>query len=196
MGSTIVSSGEKAIDNDLQEVFVHGAYNLGPVLTPLELATTAAHPGECMAHPTGAGGEDSWLICPDGSVNPVSILEIDFKLISSCATDYTVGNEVPGIKFHFNPGALLRNLQCVDQAGDVANAGGLLSTASGEAGAFKYLTETALASSATGTTESFAAATVLGAMAAIHGNRTPMRQAYYEADASAAYTCVGWILNT
>jgi hypothetical protein len=195
MGSTIVSSGERIADNNLQEIFVHGAYNLGPVYTVKELATTAAHPGEGVTYPTGAGGEDSWLIFPDASPNNIAILEIDFLQMESCATDYAVGDEAKAIKFHMNPGALLRNIQCVDQVGDVANAGGYLTTISGEPGAYKYLTETALASSATGTTESFAAATTISTMASIHGTRTPLRQAYYEVDTSGAYTCVAYILN-
>ena len=196
MGSTIISSGDRVDCNDLLEVFVHGAYNLGPVYTVLELATTAAHPGEGMTHPTGAGGEDSWLIHPDACINPAGVLEIDFLQMSSCATDYAIGDEAKGIEFHWNPGSLLRNIVCVDQVGDVADSGKLLSTSSGTAGAYKILTEVALVDpSGAGTGEAFNTGVTWGAMGSLHHNRTPLRQAYYQADASGAYDVVAYILN-
>ena len=196
MGSTIVSTGDRVDCNDLLPVFVHGAYNLGPVITVLELSTTAVHPGEGLSHPTGAGGEDSYLIHPDECISPVAIAEIDFNQISSCATDYAVGDEIPGIMYHWNPGALLRNVVCVDQVGDVADAGKLLTTSSGTAGAFKILTEVALVDPAgSGTGEAFNSGVTWGDMGSLHHNRTPLRQAYYQADASAAYDVVAYILN-
>jgi len=195
--STLRGTGDKIDCDDLKYVFVHGAYNLGPVYTNLEIITTALHPGEGLTHPTGAGGEDNWLIHPDACISPMAVAEIDFKIISSCATDYDIGDDIPGIKFHDNPGALLRNVVCADQVGDVADAGKLLSTSSGVAGAYKILTEVALVDP-TGTTvgEAFNSGVVWGDMGTLHHNRCPLRQAYYQADASAAYDVVAYILNT
>ena len=197
MGSEIISTGDRVDCNDLMEVFVHGAYNLGPVLTPLELVTTAVNPGMTLSFTTAAGGEDGYLICPDEGITPVAIAEIDFSQISSCATDYGVGDEIPGIMYHWNPGALCRNIVCADQVGDVADAGKLLTTSSGAAGTLKILTEVALVdTNGTGTGEAYAPAVTWGDQGSLHHNRTPMRQAYYQADASADYDVVAWILNT
>ncbi len=195
--SKLYSSGERVVINDLEYVFVHGAYNLGPVYESRELITTAAHPGEWFTYPTGAGGEDNYLIGPDEGISPVGIFEIDFNLIESCADDYTVGNDVPGIKFHWNPGALLKNVACRDQSGDVGDAGKLLSTSSGAAGALKILTEVALVDTAgSGSAEAFNPGVEWGDQGSLHHNRLPMRQAYYQADASADYDVVAYILNT
>jgi hypothetical protein len=195
--STLRSTGDRIDCDDLKKVFVHGAYNLGDILTSLEIATTALHPGEILSHPTGAGGEDNWLICPDEGISPVAVAEIDFDIISSCATDYAIGDDIPGIVFHWNPGALLRNIVCVDQVDDVADAGKLLSTSSGTAGALKILTEVALVDpSGTGTGEAFNTAVTWGDMGSLHHNRCPMRQAYYQADGSNPYDVVAYILNS
>ena len=193
MGSTIVSSGDKVANNDLQSVFVHGAYNLGPVYEYAEIEA-AIHPGEGIQYADGAGGEDGFILMADGSTIAIGVAEIDFLQISSCATDYTVGDNIPGLLFHWNPGALVRNIPCVDQVGDTAKAGSLLHSA-GTAGYFKILVETALTASDTGNTESYAAATVLGQEAAIHAPRCYMRQSYYQADASAEYDTVAYFLN-
>jgi hypothetical protein len=194
--STLRSTGDRIDCDDLKHVFVHGAYNLGDILTSLEIATTALHPGEILSHPTGAAGEDNWLICPDEGISPVAVAEINFDQISSCATDYGIGDDIPGIVFHWNPGALLRNIVCVDQEGDVADAGKLLSTSSGTAGALKILTEVALKDSVTGSPEAFNDAVTWGDMGSLHHNRCPMRQAYHQADGSAAYDVVAYILNS
>lgn len=197
MSSTLRSTGDRIDCDDLKDVFVHGAYNQGAILVNLEIITTALHPGEGLSFPTGAGGEDNYLIHPDACISPIGVAEIDFDQISSCATDYGTGDDIPGIQFHWNPGALLRNIVCVDQVGDVADAGKLLSTSSGTAGAYKILTEVALVDPAgSGTGEAFNSGVTWGAMGSLHHNRTPLRQAYYQADASAAYDVVAYILNT
>lgn len=197
MGSTIVAAGDRIVCNDLEEIFVHGAYNQGGILTVLELVTTAAHPGEGLSHPTGAGGEDSWLIHPDECISPAAVLEIDFLMIDDCTEDYTIGNEVPAIRYNLNVGAYLRNIVCKDQVGDVADANKLLSTSSGAAGAFKILTETALVDiAATGDGEAYGPGITWGDLGSLHHNRCPLRQAYYQADASADYDVVAYILNS
>ena len=194
MGSTIVSSGEKVVVNDLQSVFVHGAYNLGPVYEYAEIEA-AIHPGEGIQYADGAGGEDGFILMADGSSIAIGVAEIDFLQIDDCSIDYTTGDNIPGLLFHWNPGALVRNIPCVDQVGDTAKAGSYLHSASGAAGQFKILVETALVSSNTGTTEAYNAAIVLGDEGAIHAPRCYMRQNYYQTDASAAYDVVAYFLN-
>lgn len=197
MSSTLKSTGDRFDVNINKKVALHGAYNLAIITQNREIITTAMHPGETFSYPTGAGGEDNYLICPDAGISPMGALEIEFALIDIHTDDYTVGNDVPGILYHQNPGALLQGIQCVDQIGDVADAGKLLSTSSGAAGALKILTEVALVdTNGTGNGECFAAGVVWGDMGSLHHNRCPMRQSYYQADADAAYTVVAYILNT
>jgi hypothetical protein len=196
MSSTLKSTGDRIDPSNVKTVFVQGAYNLGAVYVSRELLTTAAHPGETISYPTGAAGEDNFLICPDEGISPIGLLEIDYGLVSGISTDYTVGDDVPGILYHWNPGALCTSVQCADQAGDVADAGKLLTTSSGEAGSLKILTEVALVDPAgSGTGEAYASGVTWGDQGSLHHNRCPMRQAYYQADASAAYTVTAWILN-
>jgi len=197
MSSTLRSTGERFTVNINKKVGLHGAYNLAIITQNREIITTAFSPGEWFSYPTGAGGEDNYLIGPDEGISPIGIAEIEFALIDNHEVDYSVGNDIPGILFHQNPGALLQGIQCADQAGDVADAGKLLCTASAVAGSLKILTETALVdTNGTGTGEAYAPAVEWGDMGSLHHNRCPMRQAYYQADASAVYTCVGYILNT
>ena len=194
--STLRNTGDRIDCDDLKYVGVHGAYNLGIITQNLEILTTALHPGEGLSHPTGAGGEDNWLIHPDECISPVAVAEIDFDIISSCASDYDIGDDIPGIFFRDNPGALIRNIVCKDQVGDVADAGKLLTTSSGAAGAYKILTEVALKDSVTGSPEAFQDAVTWGDQGSLHHNRCPLRQAYYQADGSADYDVVAYILNT
>jgi len=196
MSSTLKSTGDKIDCNNLRKIFVQGAYNQGAVYTWREIITTAMHAGEIFSYPTGAGGEDNFLIAPDECISPVGVLEWDEGQTAGVSTDYATGDDVPGILFHWNPGALCQSVQCADQVGDVADAGKLLSTSSGVAGSLKILTEVALVDPAgAGTGEAFNSGVTWGDMGSLHHNRTPMRQAYYQADASAAYTVVAWILN-
>ena len=199
MGSTIVSTGDRVECNDLDKVFVHGAYNLGPVYESRE-CEAAIHPGEGIQYADGAGGEDGFILMADGSAIAIGVAEIDFGLISSCATDYTVGDDIPGVIFHWNPGALCRNIPCADQVGDTAKAGSLLHSSSAVAGSFKILVEGTLVDpSGAGTGEAFPSGAVIGAGAngelCLIAPRVYMRQAYYQADASAVYDTVAWILG-
>ena len=197
INTTLKSTGDRIDPNNTVLVFVQGAYNLGAVYVSREIITTAMHAGECFSYPTGAAGEDNFLITPDEGISPVGILEWDEGLTIGISTDYAVGDDVRGIFFHWNPGALLQSVQCADQDGDVADAGKLLSTSSGVAGSLKILTETALVdTNGTGTGEAYAPAITWGDMGSLHHNRCPMRQAYYQADASAVYVAVAYILNT
>ena len=198
-GSTIVSSGDRIEVNDLLHVFVHGAYNLGPVYEHAEIEA-AIHPGEGIQYADGAGGEDGFILMADGSAIVIGVAEIDFMLVDDCSVDYTVGDDIPGLLFHRNPGALVRNIPCADQVGDTAKAGTLLHSASGVAGSFKILVEGPLEDANGGTGEAFDDGAVLGAGAAgekaILANRTYMRQKIYQADASNPYDVVAYFLNT
>ena len=197
VGATLVSTGERIANNNLDICFVHGAYNLGAIYESREIITTAAHAGEIMAHVQTAGGEDNWLIMPDKSRNPYCILEWDEGLTVGVSTDYEVGNDVKAIPFHFNPGAICRNIQCADPDTVDCQPDHQLHTNSGTAGSLKVLTEVALVdTNGTGTGEAFNPGAVIGDLAATIANRTPMKQAYFLTDPSNPYTTVAYILNT
>ena len=197
VGATIVSTGERIANNNLDICFVHGAYNQGAVYESREILTTAMHAGEIATHVQTAGGEDNWLIMPDKSRNPYCILEWDEGLTVGVSTDYEVGNDVAAIPFHKNPGAEIRNVQMVDPTGQDVTPDHPLHTNSGTPGALKAITEAVLIDPAgSGTGEAFGSAVVVGDEGATIANRTPMKQMYFLADPNAAYTTVAYILNT
>ncbi|MCP4648658.1 MAG: hypothetical protein GY853_01075 [PVC group bacterium] len=195
MGSTIVSSGERIACDDTKHVFVHGAYNLGPVLEVRNLSTTAAHPGEHVDHVQTTGGEDYYIIGPDKTPYSYGILEIDFLLIDDCSDDYThTTMEVPAIPYHMNPGAYLRNIVCVDPVSSDVSPDEPLSTDSGTAGAFiAYHTETTMVDSDGADGEAYGAGVVISDKEAAAKNRTFLKQAYFKTDPSAAYDTVAYI---
>lgn len=197
MGSTIVSSGDRVKNDNNLPVFVMGAYRNGPVYIRRVLLTTAVHPGEGLTHPTGAGGEDSWLIHPDKSPSVIAIAELDKGKIADCTTDYTITtDQVPGIMFNLNPGAILRNVQCVDPGGNV-NALASMTSSSGTAGSFMPVTEATLINGSA--TSGFQFDDGTPGTNGTGGNfllpRVYMRQAYYLADPNAAYTDVMYLLG-
>ena len=196
VGATIVSTGERIVNDNLDLCFVHGAYNLGPVYESREILTTAMHAGEIAAHVQTAGGEDNWLIMPNKSPNPYCILEWDEGLSVGVSTDYEIGDDVKGIPFHKNPGAEIRNVQCADPVGQDVTPDHPLHTNSGTAGALKAITEANLQNSTTNTTEAFAAAVVTGDEGGTLISRYPMRQMYFLTDPNAIYTTVAYILNS
>jgi hypothetical protein len=193
MGSTIVSTGERIKCDDTMTVFVHGAYNLGPIYENREVETAAIHPGEGIEHDKGAGGEDSYTLHTARSATGYGIAEVDFGQIASCATDYATGDDIPGIPYHMNPGAYVRNIVCVDPTANVEPDQAIIISPA-TAGAFIPLIEVALASS-TGANEAFNAAAVIGDAAAIFAGRSPLRQAYYLADPSNAFDTVAYIVG-
>ena len=136
MGATLRSTGDKIDINDLLKVFVHGGYNQGAVIEYKELETVEVHPGETIDWATGAGGEDNVTIGADGSVTLAGIAEIDFGMISLCSSDYAQADDIPCIFLHWNPGALLRNIQMVNPAAAL-EPGTNLGTTSGTDGALK-----------------------------------------------------------
>ena len=192
-GSTIVSSGDRIANNNLLQVFVHGAYNLGRVLEYSETGTDLIHPGEGVEHDKGASGEDLVTLHTVRSATMYGIAEIDFLQISSCATDYGVGDEIPIIPYHMNPGAYLRNIQCVDPTADIEPDQQLI-ISPGTAGFFIQLIEVALVdTNGTGTGEAFNPGAVIGDADAIFAGRSPMRNVKFIADTGAVHTVVAYI---
>jgi len=190
MGSTLVNTGDKVDNDDEKIVFVIGAYRLGPVYINREIITTAMHPGEGYTFPTGAGGEDAFLIFPDKSPKVAGIIELDKGMIDDCTDDYTIGNDVPGIQFHLNYGAILRNIQCVDPPADV-DAWSPMGSGSGTAGSFIPIVEPTLATEADNL--GFNAAASVGASGATGTtivDRVYLRQMYFLTDPTEAYTDV------
>ena len=197
MSGTLVSTGERIANDNLDICFVHGAYNLGPVYESREIITTAMHAGEIVTHVRTAGGEDNWLIMPDKSPFAYGVLEWDPGIVAGVSTDYAVGDDVKAIPYHFNPGAICRNIQCADPDTVDCQPDHQLHTNSAVAGSLKVLTEVALVDpSGAGTGEAFNTGAVIGDLAATIANRTPMKQAYFLTDPSAAYVTVAYILNT
>lgn len=195
MGSTLVYTGDR-IDNDNNKpVFVIGAYRLGPVIIRRQLLTTACHPGEWVEHTATAGGEDSVLLGTNANYMGYGISELDKGLVDDCSEDYTVTTHViPVIPYHMNPGALLRNIQCVDPGGSDVSPDEPLCTISGTAGAFiAHHTGDTFTDSDTSDGEAFSADTTEATIGAQIRNRMPMRQAYFLSDPSAAYTDVAYI---
>jgi hypothetical protein len=194
MGSTIVSTGDRITCDDSMTCFVHGAYNLGPVLETREISTTAVHPGEHVAHVTTTGGEDYYIIGPSGTPDSYGILEIDFGQLADCSVDYATGDEAPAIPYHMNPGAYIRNVVCVDPTGSDVSPDEHLHTTSGTAGAFiAHHTEDTFVDSDTSDGEAFSAGVVITALLAHIKSRSPMRQAYFLTDPNAAYDTVAYV---
>ena len=198
-GATIVSSGERIACNDTQRVFAHGAWNLGSILEWRELSTTAAHPGEGLDHVQTVGGEDSYIISPDATAYQYGVLEIDFGQILDCSVDYGIGNEVPCIPFHMNPGAYLRNLMTVDPITSDISPDEPLHTKSGTAGAWiAYHSETTFVDSDGADGEAFADTTVAGDIDSAVKSRINLKQAYFLTDpgVGTTHSVVAYIVLT
>lgn len=199
MGATIVSTGERIACNNNQHVFAHGAWNLGSVLEWRELSTTAAHPGEGLDFVQTVGGEDSFIISPTGTAYQHGVLELDFGQITDCSIDYGIGDEVPCIPFHMNPGAYLRNIMTVDPITSDVSPDEPLHTTSGTAGAWiAYHTETVFVDSDTAAGESYAPAVVVGDLGSAVKNRINLKQAYFLTDpgVGTAHSVVAYIVLT
>ena len=112
-----------------------GTLGLKKKVYEVKLSSEAIHPGEGLDWGTGVGGEDSVGLMAANSVVACGIAEVDFGMIATCAVDYASGDDIPVIYFHWQPGALLRNIVCVDFAAAV-RPGTQISTNSGTAGAF------------------------------------------------------------
>ena len=198
MGSTIVSSGERIACDNTKQVFVHGAYNLGPVYEVRELSTTVAHAGEGIDHVQTVGGEGYYIISPDGTAYQYGIIEVDFGMVVDCSVDYAVGDEVPGIPFHMNPGAFVRNIMTVDPITSDVSPGEPLHTKSGTAGAWIAWHTDAVLSNSQADSEAYAPGIVVGDLQSAVKNRINLKQAYFLTDpgAGTTHSVVAYIVLT
>lgn len=92
-----------------------GAYGLGPVYE-YRASENTYRPGNIIIHATGDNGEDNFKICPAASDWGYGVAEFDEAIVSSCAIDYASGDNTPGIPFHLNPGAIIRNVTAANFA--------------------------------------------------------------------------------
>ena len=136
MGSTLKPGGIRAVCDDFKSVFVMGAYGLGSVLTNYEVVTAGFTPGMFVDPIATVGLEEQVTIGATGSVVTFGVAEVDFGVVASCAVAYALTDSVPIIAIHWNPGALMRNLNTVDPGADV-DAQAFYGTTSGTAGKFK-----------------------------------------------------------
>ena len=137
MGSTIVPGGKRGTCDNYQSVFITGAYNLGSIIENMEVTTAAFSPGMFIDQAAATvGTEMQCEIGASASIAAIGIAEVDFGQVASCAVAYQLADSVPILKYHWNWGALLRNIITVDPGGDKgpASFGG---TTSGTAGKFK-----------------------------------------------------------
>ena len=132
MGSTLKPGGRRAVTDVFKTVFVQGAYNLGGVLQNFE-ATGGLAPGMTVDPLTTVGLEEQCVIGANASVVVIGIAEVDFGIVADATVAYVATDSIPVIMVHWNPGALMRNLQRVAAAGDT-HPGDYWGTTSGTAG--------------------------------------------------------------
>ena len=137
MGSTLKPGGKRGYCDDFKTVFITGAYNLGPVLQNFEVITAGFNPG-MFVDPGAAtvGTEEQVTIGATTSVMAFGVAEVDFGVVADCTVAYVATDSAPIIMYHWNPGALLRNLWTVNPGADVPPMS-YYDTTSGTAGCFK-----------------------------------------------------------
>lgn len=113
--SDINNAGEKWETDIDKKCFCMGAYGLGAVYE-IRASETTFRPGNIIIHATAEHGEDNFKVCPAASDWAYGVAEWDEAIILNCATDYTSGDNTPGIPFHLNPGAIIRNVTAKDFA--------------------------------------------------------------------------------
>ena len=111
--------GDKIVQGLDLHVFVKGAYNLGPVIEPRQVSSANVHPGLGVIHATGAGGEDDYTEHGNDSALSYAVAELDENQIELCSAVYGQYDNIPGIPYHMNPGAYLRNIKIADPAANV-----------------------------------------------------------------------------
>lgn len=142
--ATLRSTGDKLSVDPTKPVFVQGAWNLGPIYEWKEIETAGFNPGMSVDPVAAAAGqEDNVTIGATGSTLILGVAEIDFGQLINCNAAYSTGDEAPIIYFHWNPGALLNNIQMTTFAAHM-EPGELIGTTSAVAGLFKDDTTTAV----------------------------------------------------
>ena len=186
MGSTLVSTGDRVVNDNGLKVGVIGAYNLPIIEWTREIDTDTPKPGYLLRAKAGAGGEDKVQSADLKGVNAYAFSEVDFGLIADCNTAYAAGDEIPIIPNNMNDGAILRNVHCADPAGNVNSMTRM--TISGTAGLLLQVVEATLqtGSSAGGIFQTITVGT-LGAAGTYILPRIHAVQLYYLGDTHAAY---------
>ena len=190
---TIKDEGDKIVNGASLRVFVKGAYNLGPIIEVREATSANLGPGLGAIHATGAAGEDDYTEHGNDSALSYAVIELDENQIADCDAAYAQYDNIPGLPYHMNPGAYLRNINLADPNANVDPDTPLTAEATGT---FGVAIEATLVSSATGTTEAFTAAATSGLNGtdgATFHSRIYLRNAYYFADPGAATTIVAYI---
>ena len=190
---TIKDEGDKITLGASLHVFVKGAYNQGPVYEAREATSANLHPGLGAIHATGAAGEDDYTEHGNDSALSYAIIELDENQIADCTATYAAYDNVPGLPYHLNPGAYVRNIKIANPSAAIPPDTPFTAEATGQ---FGLAIEATLVSSSTNTTESFTATATSGLNgtngATIH-SRIYIRNAYYRANPAAATTIVAYI---
>ena len=190
---TLNDGGAKITLQIALHVFVKGAWNHGPVIEAREATSANLSPGLGVIHATGAGGEDDYTEHAADSHLGYAIIELDENQIESCSSTYAAYDNVPGLPYHMNPGAYVRNINYADPNDPVEPDTPYAAAATGT---FMVATEATLVNTTTGTTEDFAAAATSGKNAATGAtilSRIYLRNAYYLADPEGTTTAVAYI---
>jgi len=191
--TSIKDEGDKIVLGASLHVFVKGAYNLGAVIEARQASSANLSPGLGAIHATGAGGEDDYTEHGNDSALSYCVIELDENQIADCDATYAQYDNIPGLPYHMNPGAYLRNINVANPAANVNADTPLTAEATGT---FGVAIEAALVACASGTTESFTAAATTGLNGtdgATFHSRIYLRQAYYLANPAAVYTTVAYI---
>ena len=185
---TISDEGDKIKLGATLHVFVKGAYNQGPVIEAREATSANLHPGLGAIHATGAAGEDDYTEHGNDSALGYAVMELD-----DCTATYAAYDNVPGIPYHLNPGAYLRNIKIANPSAAIPPDTPFTAEATGQ---FGLAIEATLVACSSTTTESFTASATSGLNGtdgATFHSRIYLRNAYYRANPAAATTIVAYI---
>lgn len=167
------------------EVYLQGAYNLGPVIEVREVTSANCHPGMGVIHATGAGGEDDYTEHGNDSPLSYAIVELDTNQIEDSQTVYAANDNIPALPYHLIPGAYVNNIECADPAGNDWDPDVPLCAEA--VGVFGLAIEATLEAGGA-TQEAFHAGAVAGenlAIGATIHSRILLRNAYFTTDPSA-----------
>lgn len=186
VGSTIVESGDRILNDNGLKCGVIGAYNLPIIEWTRLIDTDTPKPGYFLRTKAGSGGEDSVQDLDLKGTNFIGMSETDFGQVATSDTAYAAGDEIPIIPSCMNPGALLRNIHFCDPTAAYNSEQPV--TVGSTAGTGIPVIEATLqtGSSAGGLFQTITVAT-LGAAGTYILPRIFGRMLYYGADPSAAF---------